>query len=47
MAKALDIAAAVFALVAAVFWFISAAGKLPNMRTYWDSTRSTIPFTAP
>ena len=35
MGKWLDIAAALFAFVGAVFWFLSAYGKLPPMVTYW------------
>jgi hypothetical protein len=36
MEKWLDIAAAVFAIAAAIFWFLSAYGKLPPMVAYWD-----------
>jgi hypothetical protein len=38
MEKRLDICAALFALVAAGFWFCSAYGTLPPMVTYWDTT---------
>jgi len=41
---ALNIVAALAAIIAAVFWFLSAAGKLPPMVTYWDSTPSTDPL---
>jgi hypothetical protein len=34
MEKRLDMGAALFALVAAVFWFLSAYGKLPPMVSY-------------
>lgn len=34
MEKWLDMGAAMFALVAAVFWFLSAIGKLPPMVSY-------------
>jgi Na+/proline symporter len=44
MERWLDIAAAVFALAAAVFWFLSAYGKLPPMVAYWDQTPSNDPF---
>ena len=44
MEKWSDIGAAVFALVAALFWFLSAYGKLPPMVTYWTSTPSDDPF---
>jgi hypothetical protein len=44
MRKWLDIGAAVFAFVAAVFWFLSAYGKLPPMVTYWDSTPQNDPY---
>lgn len=40
----IDIATAVFAFLAAVFWFLSAAGKLPPMVAYWDSTPDSDPF---
>jgi hypothetical protein len=40
----LDIACALFALVAALFWFMSAAGKLPPMIAYWDSTPTNDPY---
>ena len=44
MEKWLDIGAAVFALAAAVFWFLSAYGKLPPMISYWDQAPATDPF---
>jgi hypothetical protein len=44
MEKWLDIGAAVFALIAAIFWFLSAYGKLPPMVTYWGSTPGADPF---
>ena len=34
MSKYFDLATAIFALIAAGFWWAS-AGKLPPMRTYW------------
>jgi hypothetical protein len=37
MARVFDIAAALFAVVAAVFWFLFAYGELPRMATYWDT----------
>jgi hypothetical protein len=40
----LDICAALFAFIAAVFWFLSAYGRLPPMLTYWDSTPANDPF---
>ena len=40
----LDLGAALFALVAAVFWFLSAYGKLPPMAMYWDHAPVTDPF---
>jgi hypothetical protein len=36
LTKALDITAAVCALVASVFWFISAKRRLPRQLLYWD-----------
>jgi hypothetical protein len=44
MEKWSDVAAAMFAFIAAVFWFLSAAGKLPPIVGYWDSTPETDPF---
>jgi Na+/proline symporter len=44
MRKWLDIIAAVFAFAAAVFWFLSAYGKLPPMITYWGSTPESDPY---
>jgi len=41
---AFDIGGAAFALIAAVFWFISAYGKLPSMATYWNETPSSDPY---
>jgi len=37
-------ACALFAGVAAVFWFLSAVGDLPPMVTYWDRAPTTDPF---
>jgi hypothetical protein len=44
MEKSLDVATAVFAISAAVFWFLSAYGKPPPMVAYWDATPETDPF---
>jgi len=44
MEKWLDIAAAVFAIAAAIFWFLSAYGKLPPMVAYWDQAPEIDPF---
>jgi hypothetical protein len=44
MSRWLDIGAAVFAFIAAIFWFLSAAGKLPPIATYWDNTPNADPF---
>jgi len=44
MEKWLDTGAALFAIVAAVFWFLSAYGKLPPIVAYWDSTPEHDPF---
>jgi Na+/proline symporter len=38
MEKWLDVAAALLAIIAAVFWFLSAYGKLPAMVTYLGQT---------
>jgi hypothetical protein len=40
----LDMGAALFAFVAAIFWFLSAYGQLPPMMTYWDSVPEHDPF---
>jgi hypothetical protein len=40
----LDFAAAVFAIVAAAFWFLSAFGGLPPMRAYFDHAPDNDPF---
>jgi hypothetical protein len=44
MGKWLEISAALFAFAAAIFWFLSAYGKLPPMIAYWDQTPQTDPF---
>jgi hypothetical protein len=44
MSRWIEIAAAVFAFLAAVFLFFSAAGKLPPIVAYWDKTPDTDPF---
>jgi len=44
MEKWLDVGAAVFAFSAAVFWFVSAYGKLPPILAYWDATPENDPF---
>jgi hypothetical protein len=38
MGKWLDVTAALLALIAAVFWLLSAYGKLPTMVNYWGQT---------
>jgi hypothetical protein len=37
MARIFEIAAVLFAVVAAVFWSLYAFGKLPQMVAYWDA----------
>jgi hypothetical protein len=44
MEKWLDIGAALFALVAAIFWFRSAYGKFPPLIAYYDQTPENDPF---
>jgi hypothetical protein len=44
MEKWLDIVAAIFALVAAVFWFLSAYRKLPTILPYWGWTPESDPY---
>jgi hypothetical protein len=36
MARVFDIAAALFAVLAAAFWFLYSFGELPQMLAYWD-----------
>ena len=36
MARVFEVAAALFAVVAAGFWFLSAFGELPQIATYWE-----------
>jgi hypothetical protein len=40
----LDILTAVFAVVAAGFWFASAAGALPPILSYWGGVPADDPF---
>jgi hypothetical protein len=40
----LDIVAALSAIVASIFWFLSAAGRLPPMIAYWDGAPEGDPF---
>ena len=44
MEKWCDIAAALLALVAAVFWFLSAYGELPAVAMYWGHAPESDPF---
>jgi hypothetical protein len=44
MEKWLDIGGTVSAFIAAIFWFLSASGKLPPMVTYWGSTADADPI---
>jgi hypothetical protein len=44
MDRYLDLATAVFALIAAAFWFLSAYGELPKMVAYWDAAPASDPF---
>ena len=44
MHRVLEIGTALFAFLAAVFWFLSAYGKTPPMVSYWDSVPETDPF---
>ena len=44
IAKWLNVAAAFLAIIAAVFWFLSAYGKLPPMITYLGGTPEWDPF---
>jgi hypothetical protein len=44
MERWFDVAAAIFAVAAAVFWFMSAYGKLPPMISYWDRAPDNDPL---
>jgi len=44
MEKWLDVAAALLLIISAVFWFLSAYGKLPPIVTYWGQTPERDPF---
>ena len=44
MGRWFEICAAGLAGVAAIFWFLSAAGKVPPMVTYWNMTPDTDEF---
>jgi hypothetical protein len=44
MYRWLDIIAAVFAFLAALFWFVSAWGEMPPILPYWDQTPESDPF---
>ena len=44
MERWLEIGAAVFALGAAVFWFLSAYGEIPAMIPYWGHVPENDPF---
>jgi hypothetical protein len=46
MAKWFDIGAAIFALIAALFWFLSARGELPPMVSYFDQAPASDPLYA-
>jgi hypothetical protein len=42
--SSLNIVGALFALIAAGFWFLSAYGKLPVTIAYWDAAPEDDPF---
>jgi hypothetical protein len=44
MGRLLDGGTALFAFIAAIFWFLSASGELPPIVTYFDSTPATDPY---
>lgn len=44
MHKFLEVTAALFAFLAAIFWFLSVYGKTPPMLSYWDSVPESDPF---
>jgi hypothetical protein len=44
MEKWIDVAAALLAIIAAVFWFVSVYGKLPPIVAYWGKAPESDPF---
>jgi hypothetical protein len=40
----MEIGTALFAFLAAVFWFLSAYGKVPPMISYWDQVPENDPY---
>ena len=44
MIVGLELLSAAAAIAAAVFWFLSAAGDLPPMLTYWNAAPPTDPL---
>ena len=44
MSGKFELASAVFALIAAGFWFWSASGEVPPLRMYWDRAPDDDPF---
>lgn len=44
--SAMNLISAIAAFCAAVFWFLSAAGNLPPITSYWDHTPASDPFFA-
>jgi hypothetical protein len=44
MKISLDTGAAIFALIAAAFWFSSAYKSVPSMLSYWDNAPPDDPF---
>lgn len=46
MQKLLEIGTMLSAFIAAVLWFLSAAGDLPQSITYWGATPPNDPFYA-
>ena len=46
MEKLFEGSAALFALMAAGFWFASSAKSIPDMVTYWDKAPRNDPFFA-
>jgi hypothetical protein len=40
----LDVGTVIFAFAAAIFWFLSAWGKLPQMLSYYDAAPENDPF---
>jgi hypothetical protein len=46
MKRGFEVGAALLAFSAAIFWFLSAYGEVPQMQGYWGTVPPTDPFYA-